>query len=124
MPADDADWKPRLTLGLYDTAPACLVLRIDDCVLVEQYHYGKIAKETRAIFGKDMPLVEYARKPDRISEKLYEKNESNPLRRPFVLLVNHFEYALARAEKVDLFTTVRADAAQQQHAADRASRRR
>jgi hypothetical protein len=119
----DATWKPRLALGLYDTAPACFVLRIDDRVLVEQYHYGKIAKETRAILGKDMPLVEYARMPDRISEKVY-KNESNSLRRPFDLLVNHFEYVLAQASKVELFATVREDAAQQQPASDGATRRR
>jgi len=87
-----SDWKPRLKVALYTSAPACFLLRIDDCVLVEQYHYGKIARHQRAILGKDMPLVEYAKSP----HQLYA-GESDPLRRPFDLLVNHFEYAMAQA---------------------------
>ena len=115
-------WQPRLTLGLYDTAPGCFVLRVDDSVFVEQYHYGKIAKETHAILGKDMPLVEYARTPSQICEKVYTK-ESNPLRRPFDLLVDHFGYALAQAKKVELSAMAGEGAAESQHAADGASRR-
>lgn len=84
---------PKLTVGLYASAPACFVLRIDDRVLVEQYHYGKIVpEETPAILGKDMPLFEYwASTPE-----LY-KSKSDPLRMPFGLLVDHFEYALAQS---------------------------
>jgi hypothetical protein len=92
-----SSWAPHLTVGLYASAPACFVLRVDDRLLVEQYHYGKIVRETRAILGKDMPLVEYCEAPSR----LYE-DESNPLRRPFGLLADHFEYALAQARKLKL----------------------
>lgn len=94
---DDSKWMPRLKVGLYGSAPACFILRVDDRVLVEQYHYGKIVRETRAILGKDMPLVEYSEAPS----QLY-KDESNPLRRPFGLLVDHFNYALAQARKLKL----------------------
>jgi hypothetical protein len=90
-------WEPRLTVALYASAPACFLLRIDDRMLVEQYHYGKIAPQTRSILGKDMPLFEYRRS----SARLYE-DESDPLRRPFDLLVNHLEYAQARARRVDV----------------------
>ncbi len=90
-------WAPRLTVGLYDSAPSCFVLRIDDHILVEQYHYGKIVRETRAILGKDMPLVEYRDAPS----PLYE-DQSDALRRPFGLLVDHFRYALAQARILDV----------------------
>jgi len=62
-------------------------------VLVEQYHYGKVAAaKTRATLGKDMPLVEYTQEPSR-----FYVNDSNPLRRPFDLLVDHLTYALSHA---------------------------
>ncbi len=92
-----APWTPRLTVKLYDSAPACFVVRIDDHILVEQYHYGKIAADTRAILGKDMPLVEYGLSPS----SLYV-DESDPLRRPFGLLEDHLRYALAQARSVDV----------------------
>jgi len=107
-------WTPRLTVKRYDSAPACFVLRIDDRILVEQYHYGKVAADTRAILGKDMPLVEYGPSPS----SLYA-DESDPLRRPFGLLEDHFKYALARAQSMD----VGVEAAQQGDAADSAARR-
>lgn len=95
----DADWIPRLKVVVYQSAPACFVLRIDDRVLVEQYHYGKVAApKTRAILGKDMPLVEYTQKPSR-----FYVNESDPLRRPFDLLVDHLTYALSHARILEVW---------------------
>lgn len=91
-----ADWQPRVRVGLYSSAPACFVLRIDDKVLAEQYHYGKVARQTRSILGKEMPLFEYREQPS----PLYE-SDSDPLRRPFDLLIDHFQYALARARRVE-----------------------
>jgi hypothetical protein len=87
---------PKLKVGLYASAPACFVIRIDDRVLVEQYHYGKIVREdTPAILGKDMPLIECCEN----SSELYA-DKSDPLRRPFSLLANHFEFALAQSNPV------------------------
>jgi len=97
----DANWAPKLKVGLYQSAPACFVLRIDDRVLVEQYHYGKVAApKTRAILGKDMPLIEYAEETSR----LYVV-ESDPLRRPFALLVDHLTYALSHARILEVDST-------------------
>jgi hypothetical protein len=71
------------------------VLRIDDRVLVEQYHYGKVPSGTGSILGKDMPLFEYSEFP----EPLYE-DDSDPLRQPFTLIVNHLWYVSERATTV------------------------
>lgn len=90
------NWQPKLTVKLYKSSPACFILIIDDNVLVEQYHYGKIAKHTRAILGKDMPLIEYYRMP----HKLYKK-QSDPLRRPFDLLVNHYDFVLSQSQPME-----------------------
>jgi hypothetical protein len=92
-------WKPRLKVGLYDSAPACFVLRAGNQILTEQYHYGKIAGGTHAILGKDMPLFEYSKSPS----KLYARR-SDPLRRPFDLLVDHLDYAFRQSENVELFS--------------------
>jgi hypothetical protein len=91
-----SNWVPRLKLALYDSAPSCFVLRIDNRVFVEQYHYGKIQKEKRGILGKEMPLMEFCQTPS----KLYEK-ESDPFRRPFALLVDHLKYVLSLSRIVD-----------------------
>ena len=90
-------WKPKIKVRLYSTSPAAFILRIDGRVFVEQYHYGKITREARAILGKDMPLFEYGQAPS----SLYAR-ESNDLRMPFGLLVNHLEYALDQGNDVDL----------------------
>lgn len=95
----DEGWTPKLKVGIYQSAPACFVLRIDDRILVEQYHYGKIAApQTRAILGKDMPLVEYSQKPS----ELYI-DDSDPSRRPFDLLVDHLMFVLAQASMLKVW---------------------
>jgi hypothetical protein len=87
---------PKFAVGLYRSAPACFILRVDDHVLVEQYHYGKIGGEgARTILGKDMPLVEYCKAPPHVDEK-----GSDRVRRPFDLLEDHFQYAFARSTKL------------------------
>lgn len=90
------NWVPRLSLGLYKSAPACFVLRIDDRILIEQYHYGKSEeKNTRSILGKDMPLFEYCKSSSLICE-------SDPLRSPFDLIENHLDFVSAQSKVVDL----------------------
>jgi hypothetical protein len=90
-------WRPQLLVRQYATAPGCFMLRVDDSVLVEQYHYGKVVpddqRDAPAILGKDMPLIEY----QRIGSALYEPVE---LRNPVSLLSDHFEFAFARAAEV------------------------
>jgi hypothetical protein len=93
------EWQLKLEIGLYRSAPHCFILQVDDSILVEQYHYGKIIpypnKGTAAILGKDMPVVEYVnRSPDLYAEM--------PLRRPFSLLTDHFEFAWELARKINV----------------------
>lgn len=92
-----AGWEPRLKLGLYNTAPSCFILRIDDSVFVEQYHYGKIVDgSAHAILGKDMPLFEYCQ----TVPNLYA-DEINPVRIPFDLLADHFMFAFKQARQIN-----------------------
>jgi hypothetical protein len=87
------DWKPRLKAGFYKTAPHCFLLRVDDAVLIEQYHYGKLPDDfhgARVILGKDLPLVEYRKEPASVFE--------HTKKLPFSLLESHFEFALQEAE--------------------------
>ncbi|MBI4338508.1 MAG: hypothetical protein HY680_00985 [Chloroflexi bacterium] len=97
--ANEGGWRGKIKVRLYKSAPACFVLRVDDHVLVEQYHYGKIIGQVPAILGKDMPLVEYCKDPT----PLFRSN-ANRLRSPFGLLVNHLDFAL-KSMVVDLLST-------------------
>lgn len=97
------NWEPKILVRRYKTAPACFMLRVDDKVLVEQYHYGKVFPkgqgEAPAILGKDMPLVEYRES----GEGLYDEIK---LRSPFALLNDHFEFAFKYARDVPLLPVV------------------
>src|SRR5216683_962168 len=93
-------WKLNLEAARYRSAPHCFLLRVDDSVLVEQYHYGKVfapGAHNPAILGKDMPVVEYINQsPDQdIYPGLFQ-------REPFRLLEDHFRFAWELAQKVDL----------------------
>ena len=109
-----AGWKLNLEAGTYSTAPHCFSLRVDDSMLVEQYHYGKVAPQGRhAVLGKDMPVIEFVNKsPDRDVYKSLPpaRWEELSLRRPFRLLEDHFEFAWTLAEKVNLQEVLAADA--------------
>jgi hypothetical protein len=97
-------WTSRVQLRQYTSAPVCFMLRVDDTVLVEQYHYGAQIPEdlsgqrTPGLLGKDMPLFEYSKDP----APLYQFME---LRSPFELLVSHFEFVFNNAREVDLSVT-------------------
>jgi hypothetical protein len=109
--AKDPKWQPNIELKLYRSAPTCFMLRVDDTVLVEQYHYGKVEdpKHTPGTsLGKDMPLFEFAREPAEIYK--LDPDDPNPwwldpirnrerlgLRYPFALLENHFDFAFDEA---------------------------
>jgi hypothetical protein len=70
----------------YDSAPFCFMLMVDNSVLVEQYHYGKVGpSEGSTILGKDMALFEYAC----TSIDLYDINK--PLQ-TYQLMENHFNF--------------------------------
>jgi len=93
------DWKLNIEVGVYNSAPHCFILRVDESVLVEQYHYGKIIPSQslggRAILGKDMPIIEYGNQPSDLYQEI-------PLRHPFSLLENHFEFAWELSRKINL----------------------
>ncbi len=93
----DSEWKLRLQAGIYRSAPHCFLLRVDDSVFVEQYHYGKMRDpQVKAILGKEMPVLEFANR----SPVLYRDRMS--LRRPAALLADHFEFAWDSALVIDL----------------------
>jgi hypothetical protein len=90
-------WKVKVEAGQYDSAPYCFLLRVDDRMLVEQYHYGTLlrAPSSANIFlGKEFPLVEYMQKPTDLYERL------NKL--PFSLLESHFQFAFVMSKKLDV----------------------
>ncbi len=64
----------KIDFRLYDSAPACFMLLIDDIVLIEQYHYGSMHSHplttVNIILGADTALVEYHR-PDQKRPNLY-----------------------------------------------------
>lgn len=64
----------QIDLRLYDSAPACFILLVDDTVLVEQYHYGSLKSPrpttVNMILGQDTALFEYTR-PDPKRPGLY-----------------------------------------------------
>jgi hypothetical protein len=99
-------WKLTLEAGTYCTAPHCFSLRVDKSMLVEQYHYGKVAPQGKhATLGKDMPVIEFV---DKSLDKDVYKNlpptrwEELILRRPFRLLNDHFEFAWSLANMISL----------------------
>ena len=70
----------------YDTAPYCFMLMVDDSVLVEQYHYGKVGPLVGTkILGTDMARYEYAREP----RDLYDTDK--PLQ-TYQLWESHFDF--------------------------------
>jgi hypothetical protein len=87
-----AGWTPCINVRFYSSAPACFALRIDDRVLVEQYHYGKGVNSGRAILGKDMPTLEYEQNVSPLYKELVD-----PLRNPFELLVDHLNFVIAES---------------------------
>ena len=58
--------QPKFETRLYDCAPTSFMLLVDDTVLVEQYHFGKVVfpeEDSQKILGKDMPLYEFNKIP-------------------------------------------------------------
>jgi len=91
------NWNPdqHLHFAYYQTAPSCFLLQVDDTILVEQYHYGKLPHDMhgeRIILGKDLPLVEYRKDPS----DLYRDVTTSP----FSLLDSHLDFV---AEQSELF---------------------
>lgn len=70
----------------YKTAPYCFMLMVDESVLVEQYHYGKIGPSVGTkILGRDMARFEYVKEPS----DLYEVEK--PLQ-TYYLMKEHFKF--------------------------------
>jgi len=103
---------PHFEYRLFDSAPACFLMVVDDHVIVEQYHYGNRVEEndstSQPVLGKDMPKIEYGPKipeiflategesveainPVVMDEKFFEaESHSGSLSH---VLIDHFEYA-------------------------------
>jgi hypothetical protein len=90
-------WKVKVEAGMYDSAPYCFLLRVNDRMLVEQYHYGTLLRapsRANIVLGKEFPLVEYMQK----TTDLYD-----PLNKlPFSLLESHFQFAFVMSKKMDV----------------------
>ena len=93
------DQSPSVELRSYSTAPAYFLLRVDDCIFVEQYHYGhrQDAAGNPEILGTDMPLVEYSKKMTSLFD-----GESGDIGPSFDLLVNSFDFVFAHSNPIDL----------------------
>jgi hypothetical protein len=81
------------------------MLMVDDRVLLEPYNYGKIGVRPEGVaapttLGTDMPLMEYAKSP----VPLYQ-SDADPLRSPYGLLYDHFEFAFATGKPIGLLKT-------------------
>jgi hypothetical protein len=97
----DPRWQHRLRVRKYVSAPACFLLKVDENVVVEQYHYGKAQREGHsemnvAILGKEMPVFEFKKG----SDDLYETSDEVRQRQPFLLLQDHFLFAFENAKDV------------------------
>ncbi len=82
-------------MKLYESAPSCFLLRVDDTVLVEQYNYGKLGKDFAVAspsLGKDMALIEYTRNP----KDVYEQES---VRQSFDLIADHFDFVFEKCAK-------------------------
>lgn len=95
---------------LYDSATGCFMLRVDDTVLIEQYHYGKIVPapyrgSAPVILGKDMPIFEYAASGSRLYDE--EMDEAMKLRNPFGLLEDHFAFAFKQGKPLHVLGLAR-----------------
>lgn len=94
----DSQWQLRLAVKFYESAPSCFMLRVDDTVLVEQYHYGNFIPDedlghVPVILGKDVPVIEYSALMSSIHDDIQ-------LRSPFRLLKDHFAFVLKHAKQV------------------------
>jgi hypothetical protein len=91
----DKNWVPKLRAARYASSPYCFIMRTDNHMLVEQYHYGKLSEDSygpRIILGKDLPLMEYVDEQSPLCERAG--------RLPFDLLVSHLDFVMAQAEKL------------------------
>jgi hypothetical protein len=97
----DSNWRHNILVRKYNSAPACFMLRVDDRVLVEQYHYGKSTHTDQpemdvAILGKEMPVFEFTSETDDLFDDSPEIRE----RKPFRLLEDHYRFAFTNAKDV------------------------
>jgi F0F1-type ATP synthase membrane subunit b/b' len=93
-----SDLDQKFSSRLYKTAPAFFMLRADDHILIEQYHYGKIVQQGDAV-GKDMPLMEFSEQPQVTFDDGKELFQADPGRKPFGLIVNHFDFVFGRCSQ-------------------------
>jgi len=94
----DCEWRLRLVVKFYESAPSCFMLRVDDTILVEQYHYGNFIPDedlghVPVILGKDMPVIEYSALMSSIHDDIQ-------LRSPFRLLKDHFAFVFKHAKQI------------------------
>lgn len=96
--------RQNIEVRIYDCAPSCFALIVDDNAMVEQYHYGKSRSsvDERRILGKDMPVYEYIEEPLFCIEResnigifpAEDKEQRRDLegRKPYELIVDHFNH--------------------------------
>jgi len=70
---------------MFRSAPEAFMLLTDTSVLVEQYHYGKLANPARAILGGDVPIVEYA-------SQAQDADGYDQMKDTYEIFRNHFEF--------------------------------
>src|SRR5262249_12747758 len=92
----------KIDFRLYDSAPACFMLLIDDTVLIEQYHYGNVpsprSTTENILLGEDTALVEYLR-PDPNRPDLYaDRLEVDTIG----LMEDHFNFVFNQCAEMDV----------------------
>lgn len=87
---------------VYESAPNCFVLIVDDRVFVEQYHFGKKIRPAtrRTLLGKDMPLIEYTAHQQYLSDEDKRNGESSAS--PYHQIVDHFNFVFDTALVPDI----------------------
>ena len=96
----------KFSIKLYNCAPTCFLLLVDDAALVEQYQLGKALAGAddgfHRVLGKDMPIYEYNKKSrvevcgsppiDIYPTEEDEHTADSAGRKPYMLIDDHFEH--------------------------------
>jgi hypothetical protein len=95
--SDDPQWQCKVQVKKYRSAPVSFLLQVGDKLLVEPYNYGKLGQSNAPSVLGDMPLFEFQRRIPAMFEDIDYREQNLPLRNPFQLVMNHFDFAFDTA---------------------------
>jgi hypothetical protein len=105
--ARDENWTCRVQAREYRSAPMCFVLQVGDRLFTEPYNYGKLggSRAAPATLGTDMPLFEFEREVPAMFDGIEYQKGNLALRNPFLLVMDHFDFAFRTATAMVLPST-------------------